>query len=219
MKTINYLLIGVVLVSFAASAGASDWTKDLYFNADVGSAFQQNTVIHESFGQTANTTYNPGIRADIALGYNLNNSWAVELSTGVIWNTMDQVNGVALSSFNQTFDTYIIPNLVNVIYKIPTKGSWKPYLGAGVGSVVSIASIHAGNYTGGTLDLSDSDFTFAYQAGAGLDYSLTKNISIGVSYKFLGMMSQSWYMKSFHNRLSTDAIYTHAILINLNWRF
>jgi opacity protein-like surface antigen len=92
-------------------------------------------------------------------------------------------------------------------------------VGVGVGAVVSIATIHAGNYMGGNPDLSDSDYTFAYQAEAGLDYSLTKNISIGVSYKFLGMLNQSWYMKSFHNRLSTDAIYTHAILANLNWRF
>jgi opacity protein-like surface antigen len=219
MKINNNSAIGAVLVLFVANAGASDWTQDLYINADVGSAFQQNTVIHESFGQTANATYNPGIRGDISLGYNISDLWTVELSTGVIWNTMDKVNGVQLNSLNETFDTYLIPNLANVIFKVPTKSSWSPYLGVGVGAVVSVVSLHAGNYMGGNPDLSDSDFNFAYQAEAGLDYSLTKNISIGVNYKFLGMLGQNWYLKSFDNHLSTDAIYTHAILVNLNWSF
>jgi len=219
MKIINYSVIGTTLVLFIANAGAADWTQNLYINADAGSAFRQSTIIHESFGYTEHTTYNPGIRADVALGYNINDSWAVELSTGVIWNSMDKVNGVPLSSFNETFDTYIIPNLVNVIYKVPTKSSWTPYVGVGVGSVVSIVDINADNFHGGNPDLSDSDFTFAYQAEAGLKYSLTKNVSIGIDYKFLGTLAQSWYMRSFANHLETDATYTHAILVNFNWKF
>jgi opacity protein-like surface antigen len=219
VKTINHSVIGAAFCLFAANAAATDWTHNMYLKGDVGGAFRPNTIIHESFGNTAYTTYKAGIRADIALGYDISDSWALELSTGIIWNSMDKVNGVPLNAYDETFDTYIIPNLVNVIYKVPTKSSWSPYVAVGIGSVVSIADINAGNYHGRNPDLSDSDFTFAYQAEAGVKYSLTKNVSVSIDYKFLGTLAQSWYMRSFSNHLETDAIYTHAVLVNLCWKF
>jgi opacity protein-like surface antigen len=217
MNKIANLIIGTALWTTTTRAG--DWTQNLYISADVGSAFRPDTIFHESFGTTDHTTYNAGIRADIGIGYNVNKSWAVELDTGVIWNSIDKVNGVPLSSFNETFDTYLIPNLVNVIYKVPTKSPLAPYVGVGVGSVVSIADINAGNFHGSNPDLSDSDYTFAYQAEAGLNYNVSKRVSFGVDYKFLGMLSQSWYIRSFYNHIETDAIYAHTVLVNFSLRF
>ena len=173
-------MVSVVFLVSAACAGASDWSDNVYLNADVGSALQQNTQFHQSTGPTLDATFNPGVRADIDLGYNLNDTWAVEFETGVNWNSINNVGGVELKSISESLNIYTIPLLANVIYKFPTQSSWTPYVGMGVGGVVSMA-----DFGNATSDSSATCFTFAWQAEAGLKYALTKNVSIGVAYSKL----------------------------------
>ena len=186
----------------------------LYLNADVGAALQQNTQFHQSMAPTQDATFNPGIRADMDLGYNLDDTWAVELETGVIWNSINNVGGVKLDSISQSLDIYTIPLLANVIYKFPTDGSWTPYVGMGVGGVVSVADF--GNATG---DSSDTDFTLAWQAEAGLKYALTKNVSIGVAYKYFNTLNQRWFFSNINDHVKFDGVHIHAIVASVTWTF
>jgi opacity protein-like surface antigen len=192
----------------------SNWRDNLYLNADVGGVFQQEASLIQN-GSSASATFNPGIRADIGLGYDLNDSWAVELETGFMWNSMDKINGVPLSSYSQSVDIYSVPLLANVIYKVPTETSWTPYFGVGVGGVVGIFDLKSSG-----TDHTDTDFTFAYQAEAGLDYALTENASIGVAYKFLGTLNQHWLLSgSPDNHVTLDGVYIHAVAVRFTWSF
>ena len=118
-------------------------------------------------------TFNPGIRGNIALGYNINRSWAAEFDTGVIWNSIDSFDGTSLSSVGASFDTYTIPLLVNVVYRIPIKGPWSSYLGAGAGGAASLLS-YSQTYLGTRYSWNNSTFVFGYQAKAGLQYQLNR---------------------------------------------
>jgi len=169
--------IGAVLILSATGACGADWVNRLYLSGDAGAAFTQS-VYDKSDATTL--TFNPGYRADLALGYNINDSWAVELESGVIGNSVDEFRGGPLSRFHQSVDLYQVPLLAKVIYNINTKSAFVPYLGAGAGGVASIFDF---NDVG--VKKSDTDFTFAYQAEAGLKYLLSKNISIGIGYKFI----------------------------------
>ena len=205
----------------AASACASDWSDNLhlsatnlYLNADVGSALQQNAQFHQSGFPPQYASFNPGIRADIDLGYKLDDTWAVEFETGVNWNSIDKIGGVSLHSINRSFGIYTIPLLANVIYKLPRDGSLTPYVGMGVGGVCSIAA-----FSDATSDFSDPCFTFAYQAEAGLKYALTKNISIGVAYKYFNAMDQSWLFNRTAGHVGFDVVHTHVIVASFTWTF
>ena len=76
--------------------------------------------------------------------------------------------------------------MFNLIARYPT-GRFHPYLGAGAGCAYvkitdadySYMGSSFGTITGG------SDTVFAYQVMAGLDFDITKNIIIGMSYKYL----------------------------------
>jgi opacity protein-like surface antigen len=203
-----------------SSQDSSDWTQNLYANLDAGVMFQQSTTLYQSTSTPKEATFNPGFRGDIALGYNINKSLAVELDSGVLWNSIDKVGGVSLSSipypFNASFDTYTVPLLANIIYKVPLKGSLSPYVGVGVGGAATIAS-----YTVGGNNVGDYNFVVAYQAEAGLKYNLTKNVSLGIGYEFFGMANPRWYFNSnlVSNHIKEDGFYTHSILVSFTWNF
>jgi opacity protein-like surface antigen len=223
MKTTIRLITMVSAALFMSATGAraaDDWSDNLYLSADFGGVFQQEASLIQN-GSSANVTFNPGIRADIDLGYKLNDSWAVELETGFMWNSMDKINGVSFSSYSQSVDIYSVPLLANVIYKVPTETSWTPYFGVGVGGVVGIFDLN--NTTRGAR-YSDTDLTFAYQAEAGLDYALSKNASIGIAYKFLGTLNQHWLLSpklpgDTYNHLMLDGVYIHAVVVKFTWNF
>ena len=223
MKTVLRSITKVCAASILSAVGAraSDWSDNLYLNADGGGAFRENAQLHQSQGTPQySTTFNPGIRADIDLGYNLNDSWAVELETGFIWNSVDEIGGVPLSSYSQSIDLYSVPVLANVIFKVPTKTSWTPYFGVGAGGVVGICDLN----NSGT-DYSDTDFAFAWQAEAGLKYALTKNASIGIAYKFLGTLNQRYYLGggypggTMNDHVKLDGVYMNAVVATFTWTF
>ena len=201
-----------------SSPDSQSWTQNLYAKVDVGAVFQQNATLYQSLGAPKSTaTFNPGIRGDIVLGYDINESWAAEFDTGLLWNSMAKVGGASLSSLGQSFDTYTIPLLVNVTYKIPLKGSWSPYVGVGFGGAAAIASFN----TGGLVPTvtSDSTFVFAYQAAVGLKYKLTKNASIDIAYEFFGATDPSWNFNKIPDRVKEGGFYTHSFSLDFTWNF
>lgn len=221
MKTTLRLITvtGAAIVVSAMGASASDLSDNLYLNADVGGVFQQDATFSQSVipGVKQTATYNPGIRGDVTVGYNLDKSLAVELESGVICNSIDKIGGVTLSSIPQSFDFCSIPILANVVYKVPTGNAWTPYLGVGAGGIVGMTDFK--NQFG--THYCDSTFTFAYQAKAGVDYALTKNASVGIAYKFLGTLNQRYYLNgpSLSDHIKLDGIYTHAVMASFTWNF
>jgi opacity protein-like surface antigen len=205
-----------------------EWTQNLYSRLDFGGVFQQNATLDtttssglSSVSTNGTETFNLGIRADIALGYNINKSLAAEFDTGLLWNSADKIGATTLSSINQSFDTYTIPILVNVTYKFPIKGPWSSYVGIGAGGAASILVYN--NSIGS--DMVDENFVFAYQAEAGLKYKLSENASVGVAYDFLGTTDPSWNLNqpigltttSFH--IKEKGFYTHSITLSFTWDF
>ena len=206
----------------------ADWTQSLYSRVNLGGFFQQNATLDKttssgippSIFTSGTTTFNFGARGDVAVGYNINQSLAAEFDTGLLWNSADKIGTNSLSSIGQSFDTYTIPVLANLIYRIPIKGPWSSYVGIGVGGA---ATILVYNLNGS--DLTDCNFVFAYQAEAGLRYKLSQNASFGIAYDFLGTTDPSWNLSqtigastaSYH--LKEKGFYTHSITLSFTWDF
>jgi opacity protein-like surface antigen len=192
-------------------------TRNLYANIDFGGVYQQKTTLYQSTMPSQNATFNLGIRGDIALGYDINKSLAVEFDTGTLWNSMDKVGNTSLSSIGQSFDTYTVPFLANVIYTFPTKGPWSPYVGVGAGGAAAIASFNTGGLVPTTLG--DYNFVFAYQAEVGVEYKLTRNASIDVAYQFFGMSDPKWYFSEIPDHIKEGGFFTHSLAVSFTWRF
>ena len=219
MKTTIHLITvaGAAIIMSATGASASDWVNSLYLSIDGGGVFQQDVTMTETAlpGVRENTTFNPGARGDFIVGYNLDKSWAVELESGVICNSIDKIGAVSLDSAGVDFDFCSVPILANVIYKVPTGNAWTPYFGVGAGGVVGRTDYQSP----WASHCSDTTLTFAYQAKAGVDYALTKNASFGIAYKFLGAFDQRYYLSTLHDHIKLDGIYTHAVVASFTWNF
>ncbi len=205
---------------------SEDWTQHLYTDIDLGGSYQQNTTLFQSAPAptTGTATFKYGARGNLALGYNFNKSWAAEVDTGVIWNSMDSVGGVSLNQpppNNASFDTYTIPFLLNLVYKVPLKGDFIPYVAVGAGGSASILSYSRDGY-----GYTASDLVFAYQAEVGLRYRLNPNMFLGVAYQFLGMTDPTWHSvltvgasPPTDYQFKESGFYTHTISLSFTWSF
>lgn len=207
-----------------------NWTQHLYTEVDLGGVYQQeNTTLYQSTAAPVTATFNLGIRGNIALGYDISRSFAVEFDTGVLWNSMDKAGPNSLDSQGTSFDTYTVPLMATVIYKVPMKGSWYPYVGVSVGGAASIAVIHPDLVS---PTFTDYDFVFAYQAEAGLEYKFTKNFFADVAYQFLGTTDPTWHVPApavtpppgappapTQYTFTEKGFYTHSFVLSLTWHF
>jgi OmpA-OmpF porin, OOP family len=214
-------LVGIPMLLAGAGAHA-DFADRLYVTAAAGPAFAQNTTIQTPPFTGGQIDFDTGVRGDIAVGYNVCKAFAVELNTGVIWNSVNSIGGNTLSTYSAHADLYQIPLMVNGIYKIPLKGPFKPYIGAGVGAVVGVldSSGVPGLYfptPGGSQSFDATDTEFAYQAEVGFNWQLGKHAEVGLAYKFLGTSSFTWNAND--TPLKTDGIFTHAVTASFTWCF
>lgn len=214
-QMIRTLCLGAFLAAGLA-VQAAETANTSFFKIDAGLSIVQDIGVENIEGfegllglvEEVNLKADPGVRVDFSGGYNFSKSWAIELEAGLIYNSLSELEAEAggMTATEDLDMNFIqIPVLVNVIYRIPLESKFKPYLGAGAGGVFSIVS-------GDDVD-SESDFAFAFQGMAGIDYELSENTDIGIGYKFLGALGQDF------GGVETDNIYTHAFLLGFNFRF
>ena len=107
---------------------------------------------------------------------------------------------------------YQVPLLATVSYRLLLKSGWTPFVGAGVGGVKSLIDLKTP-----LGDLSNSDFTFAYQVVAGCNYAVSKNCEVGIAYKFLATQDHDWADGGIS--LRTDESISHSFLASFTWKF
>lgn len=199
-------MLALSAASLAANARAAE--REFYLNVDAGASMIQDVNIKG--GNTIEL--NPGARIDGAFGWQFSKPLAVEFETGITLNSVDKIGGVAVSSYGGSADLYQIPMLVDLVYTPPIQGKIKPFLGVGGGGIATVADMQTplGN-------LNDTDFTFGYQAIAGVRGALSKRAEIGLTYKFMGSLDHSW--SSGGVALKTDAMFTHSLLLSFRWKF
>lgn len=191
---------------------AEDNAERFYVHADIGPVFIQDLTLHTSFGRSA-THFEPGVRGDAAIGYNLSDSLAVETETGVLWNRVNSFNGFSASGT----DLYQIPLLENLLYRIHLKHGWTPYVGGGVGADFTVFKTSVISRSGLPESAGGNDVTLGFQAKAGISYAISPNADIDFGYKFLGSLQHDWDVAGF--RYKSDDIYTHAVLVSFCWKF
>jgi opacity protein-like surface antigen len=142
------------------------------------------------FAATTNfeLTLDPGLRFDVAPGYNFNRYVGLEFNTGVVWNTVDSIEVEDGRSISVDGTLWQIPFLANVILRYPTDIQLTPFVGAGGGGLLM----------GITVDNTDDievydradDIFAAYQLFGGLQYEITESLSLGLVYKYLHLFSE-----------------------------
>jgi opacity protein-like surface antigen len=213
--------IGMAILLSAASSQGQDFPDNWYVHTDLGPAFIPNANLHfrandmlgNSFRGTGRFQADPGIRGDLAFGYNFADCLAFELETGALWNP-----GPGRSDC-----FYQIPVLLNMIGQVPITKSWNFYLGAGAGAVISInqSEFHDPSFHT-PFALEDSDATLGYQVETGFKYTLSKHVELDLGYKFLGVDQYNYTFRlgnTFVAHARVNDLYTHSAQLSVTWKF
>lgn len=228
---------------------------DLYLLADVGVALTLDADI-DNIASTATTvglsnakiSLDPGVRFDVGLGYEIYDWLAFEVETGLIWNGVKNVSGTVTDTnppffgFSGTLTggsggIYSVPIMFNLQARIPlNKDPLQPFslvFGGGMGTIWSDADVNnVGLLTPlpfpipVTASVNGSGWAFAYQANLGFEWSVARNVALGVRYAFLGTTQLNYGKPGFSDPalvgvsdIKVDALYTNAIMATLKIDF
>jgi opacity protein-like surface antigen len=181
------------------------------------------------FGDAVSGEYlklSPGAQLDMGIDYRLT-PW---LSFGGEWGFLyNNVESVGQFSYPDT-SLFQMPLMANVTLEYPNKTRLVPYIGAGVGGVLSVLTFgdhgggysYYGDYYYSEPDGTGSDFVFALQAYAGLNYRLTAHSRLGVMYRFLYTDRHDWdveWWNGYDFHVSVDPIQVHSFCLVLSCTF
>jgi opacity protein-like surface antigen len=217
----NTLLLATTLaLPFAAAAQEGSEYSGTYLRISAGVSQVEDL---EGFVETPidgrfnfDYSFDPGVRVDFAPGLNLNQYFAFELNTGIIWNGLDAVEAEG-SSVSADGDLLQIPAMANLIAKYPTPIGLTPFVGAGGGGVYTRLSI--GDVNNVEIDDSGDDFFGAFQLFGGLLYEVQEGLHIGAVYKFLHVFSNDEERLDSGERAGLDDLTTHSLSAVVSFDF
>lgn len=212
---------GIALVAAPAGYAQTQTTTTTYFvlqpvpwyvHMDVGGTLMQDLTIKNAGG--AKNGVDPGFRTTISVGANFTPFLSAEVEGGALGNALDTSGDQPISAIATRAELYQFPILANLILKAPLRGGVTPYIGGGAGGVASTLYLHAPGFWS-----QDTDFTYAFQAMAGVRFALNRNMDFGVGYKFLGTGEHSFFGDDSVLSVRTGHAYTHSILASFTWTF
>ena len=192
--------VAALLVSVSSAQAGQGW----YVTGGVGGQFLDDSTdtTSDAFGNSATvkTKFDVGFGVNGAFGY----SWdsygnagggAVFRVEGEVLYKMNDIDGLdvtailgpflVVGSFDGTGDVSALGLMANAWYEFKTGMPWRPYIGGGVG--MANISLNDVGITVLGIDFpvaDDDDWVFAYQFGAGLNYELTRQVVVGIEYRF-----------------------------------
>jgi OmpA-OmpF porin, OOP family len=175
-----------------------------------------------------------GWRIGGALGYSFNEWFAVEGEVAymtqdfesVVFDEADPAGEFALldgDEFDLGGDISILTGMVNAIIGFPIGGTFRPYIGAGIGAAHVDADANISNQPPAfpgpdAFHLDDSDTVFAAQAFAGLDIGITENVAIGGRARWLHLSDFDLTDDEDHDHsIDPDGILSAEVVLTFGW--
>lgn len=192
--TIKSRLLGGVILSLLFSGQAKAAPVEGWYAAVEGGAvwtqawdhIRTQTYCYKTNVKSATADFSTGWAGLGTVGFGMK-QWRVEIEGGYRKNTLDsyEKNGGMLSDVSG--DVTQITAMMNVIYDVPLTEDLS--LGLGVGAGGDYAKI---DFTLPGPDIRHEGWRMAYQGLAGLNYTLTRNIAVFASYRFLDARRESF---------------------------
>lgn len=148
-----------------------------YIKGNVGLFVMEDSTITQSglqFEQEAELSMDTGFGLSAAIGASVNEFFSVELEYAYREADADEVEIEEYDLTYNHYETFSIKTLMaNGIINLPNTTIFTPYFGAGLG--LGWANLRGADNAG-----------FAYQALAGLETEVSKNVSFLAGYRYLG---------------------------------
>lgn len=222
MKTFSLLTAAFCAFPLASAVSMAQDTG-FYLRGDAGIQWTGDTQLKEFFGEPLSAgnriRFDPGPRIGITAGYSVTDWFAAEAETGVMASEIDSISGRTRGE--ATFSS--VPLLANVRFQCPAECRIRPYIGGGVGMSSAIIAADDLEIGGTTMDGSEGDAVFAYQAFGGIRYQLNDRMGVSLEYHYFAANGASWKAESTvgtgSDRLRFGGTETHAVSFAFDYRF
>lgn len=186
-KNVFIIIICGLLMSIP-EISSGDETRGVYISGSAGMAYLRNSdVTSDDIPQLSGEVKSDmGFACGGALGYDFGNI-RFEGEVAYQQNDFDEgkLNLTSGLEFPLSGDSSSLTFLGNLYYDFTNESPFSFFLTAGAGA--SKVDIDDFNVRGLTAQgYSDDDTVFAYQAGAGVGFDITKNVNFFVKYRYLG---------------------------------
>lgn len=228
MKLKATLFAAAATLAFAPAANAYEGLygaigAGLSYNGDdLDVESQDNALLFDS-----EADYDKGVGLYTALGYAYGNGWRTELEFSRRNNDLRHWagDGQGFSGFpNISGDLASSALLINVIRDFDFGSRFTPYLGAGAGAVrhrLEAVGSNAGAVGGPlSVNIGDSEGTFAYQGIAGVAVDLAEDLVLDLSYRYFSSL-QNDFEGTLNGSSATfqNSYSNHSLFAGLRWNF
>ena len=154
---------------------------------------------------------NPGVRFDVAPGYNFTDWLGAEFSAGILYNGLDHLNGTGTILLDGSTTPIVsgpdgvsltgrylqVPAIASAVFRWPGSSRWKPYLSTGFGFAYSQLQITGAQNPDTqsivqTSDQMSQQFSPAFQIGSGFLWQVSDMVDFNVMYKLLGIVNPDY---------------------------
>lgn len=187
----NWLLISLAVCALApAFAAAADYDPPIdvdempeYVPEEVGSGwylrgdltYNVDRPVYD-FTLLGEETDNIRIGGSVGAGYHFTDLLRSDINIGFLGRDRYELGGGAAEATNDMWT-----GMFNTYLDLGTVAGFTPYVGAGVGLLYSKQQVDIG----GTSFYDDDQYRLAYGLSAGVNYQLTKNLSVDLGYQYL----------------------------------
>lgn len=192
-----------------------------YLAGFLGVTVPQNT---DSTGFNINDRleFDPGLNAGAALGVDVGTfrmEGEISYKQAEISSVDDKVQPTTYRSIDGGVDATAL--MGNIFVDLHNYSQITPYFGGGVG----VAFVHLGDVYGTSpvtgrqaLYASGDDTVFAYQAGAGLEIEVDRQLSLDIGYRYFGTTKAS-FVNDFTGDDSEFSFSSHNATVGLRLKF
>lgn len=180
---LSILAIAIGICLLAPSAEASFWLKGaaFYYSPDYGKLKSELDRVSPYFDVTQKLRADMG--ATFSVGYDLSDTWAVRLDAFSFTGKADYEHLKLPETY--IFKTSTTPIILNIVWRMPSKGRLRPYVGAGIGSFSSKLTIEW-KIRGQTYSETQyEDSPFGFQTLAGTECRLTDNLFFSGELRYI----------------------------------
>ncbi|MBR9835796.1 MAG: porin family protein, partial [Alphaproteobacteria bacterium] len=244
------LLCATAVAAFASAGLVAQAEEGWYGRADVGYVFSgkldhdpERDVLHTMGGDSDSDEMWLG---DLGLGYGFDNGFRLEgvvdyrtgdldvgpgINGGLPADIIGADSSTALYAAHADGNMQVWDLMLNGLYDFNRDGTYQPYVGVGIGAAtvsakarnLAAATGFGGSMTGayGANGFSDEDSGIAYQALAGIGYSLSDKLKLDLGYRYYTIDNLDFKgVGPLGERVNYTADYQdHSVTVGLRWNF
>ncbi|WP_152032809.1 outer membrane protein [Ereboglobus luteus] len=171
---------------------------------------------------------NPGVEgtqtfvgAMAAFGWRINERNKIQIEAGALKaNDGGGHNYYTPGSNNTDLDYFAVPLLASYSFYIPlgTQKRWEVRVGPAAGLYMMKVDAGAPHNSGSRhVKSNDTDSTFAYGAGTGVTWHISKHLYLDAGYRYLRTGETDYTL--FDRKVKFDAMDTHTLNVSVGWKF